>query len=85
MDNYTTEKTYDSVFWTGVVRLTRHLVPLVNEVFGVWRALFGSDENPAGPDEAGDASAGSLSEGDRDGCNSGVQGYRQCTYKVLSL
>ncbi len=33
MDNFTNEKTYDSVFWTGVVRLTRHLVPLVNEVF----------------------------------------------------
>lgn len=34
MDNFTKEKTYDSVFWTGVARLTRHLVPLVNEVFG---------------------------------------------------
>ena len=28
------EKTYDSVFWTGVVKMTRYLVPLVNEVFG---------------------------------------------------
>ena len=34
LDNLTNEKTYDSVFWTGVARLTRHLVPLVNEVFG---------------------------------------------------
>ncbi|MBQ7506319.1 MAG: hypothetical protein IJT05_03240 [Lachnospiraceae bacterium] len=34
MDNFNHEKTYDSVFWTGVVRLTPYLVPLVNEAFG---------------------------------------------------
>ena len=28
------EKTYDNVFWTGVVRLKNCLVPLVNEAFG---------------------------------------------------
>ena len=28
------EKTYDSVFWTSVVRMTRFLIPLVNEAFG---------------------------------------------------
>lgn len=28
------EKTYDSVFWTGVVKLTEYFVPLVNEAFG---------------------------------------------------
>ena len=27
------ELTYDSVFWTGVVKLTRFLIPLVNEAF----------------------------------------------------
>ena len=34
MSDIQTEKTYDSVFWTGVVRLTPYLIPLVNEVFG---------------------------------------------------
>ena len=28
------EKTYDSVFWTAVVRMTRFIIPLVNEAFG---------------------------------------------------
>ena len=28
------EKTYDSVFWTGVVKMTQFLVPLINEAFG---------------------------------------------------
>ena len=28
------EKTYDSVFWTAVVKMTRFLIPLVNEAFG---------------------------------------------------
>ena len=28
------EKTYDSVFWTSVVRMTRFIIPLVNEAFG---------------------------------------------------
>ena len=28
------EKTYDSVFWTAVVKLTEFIVPLVNEAFG---------------------------------------------------
>ncbi len=28
------EKTYDSVFWTSVVKMTRFLIPLVNEAFG---------------------------------------------------
>jgi len=32
--NIQNEKTYDSVFWTGVVRMTRFLIPLVNEAFG---------------------------------------------------
>ena len=27
------EKTYDSVFWTGIVKMTRFLIPLVNEAF----------------------------------------------------
>ena len=31
--NIESEKTYDSVFWTGVVRMTRFLIPLVNEAF----------------------------------------------------
>ncbi len=28
------ENTYDSVFWTAVVKMTRYLIPLVNEAFG---------------------------------------------------
>ena len=28
------ENTYDSVFWTSVVKMTRYLIPLVNEAFG---------------------------------------------------
>ena len=28
------EKTYDSVFWTSVVKMTKFLIPLVNEAFG---------------------------------------------------
>ena len=28
------EKTYDSVFWTSVVKMTRFFIPLVNEAFG---------------------------------------------------
>ena len=28
------EKTYDAVFWAGVLGLTQYLVPLVNEAFG---------------------------------------------------
>ena len=32
--NIENEKTYDSVFWTGVVKMKRFFIPLVNEVFG---------------------------------------------------
>ena len=28
------EKTYDSVFWTGVVKMSKYFIPLVNEAFG---------------------------------------------------
>ena len=28
------EKTYDSVFWTSVVKMTKYFIPLVNEAFG---------------------------------------------------
>ena len=28
------EKTYDSVFWTSIVKMTQFLIPLINEVFG---------------------------------------------------
>ena len=28
------ERTYDSVFWTSVVKMTRFFIPLVNEAFG---------------------------------------------------
>ena len=34
MTDLQNEKTYDSVFWTGIVKLTGYLVPLVNEAFG---------------------------------------------------
>ena len=33
-DAIQSEKTYDSVFWTGVVKMTRYCIPLVNEAFG---------------------------------------------------
>ena len=28
------EKTYDSVFWSTLVKMQRHIIPLINEVFG---------------------------------------------------
>ena len=33
-DKLKNEKTYDSVFWTSVVKMKEYLVPLVNEAFG---------------------------------------------------
>ncbi len=34
MADIETEKTYDAVFWTSIVRMKRYFAPLVNEVFG---------------------------------------------------
>ena len=37
------EKTYDAVFWAGVLGLTQYLVPLVNEAFGEHLSLRSGD------------------------------------------
>ena len=33
-DTIKNEKTYDSVFWTSVIKMTKFFIPLVNEAFG---------------------------------------------------